>query len=67
LKERIRPDLFERWFLRLHGEFCDNDLVVTAPDRFHAAFVEDNYSAFLLEMARRLVGLNGRLCVRVSV
>ena len=66
LKERLRPDLFERWFVPLHGEFCDNDLVVTAPDCFHAAFIEDNYGAFLMEMARKLVGLNGRLCVRVS-
>ena len=64
-KERLRPDLLERWFLPLHAEVYGDDLLLTAPDRFHASFVEDNYGVFLLEAAQEIVGLTG--CVRVSV
>jgi hypothetical protein len=54
LRSRIRPDLFERWFAPLRGEMDGDDLVLIAHDGYAAAFVRDNYEAWLLDEARTL-------------
>ena len=57
LKTRLRPDLFERWFAPLHPTRLEGDrLEISAPDKFHRDFVDDNYSSFFDEFVPDLLG-----------
>jgi chromosomal replication initiator protein len=57
LKTRLRPDLFERWFAPLHPTKLEGDrLEISAPDKFHRDFVDDNYSSFFDEFVPDLLG-----------
>ncbi|GEJ57694.1 chromosomal replication initiator protein DnaA [Anaeromyxobacter diazotrophicus] len=57
LRSRLRPDLFERWFAPLRPGRLEGDrLEVSAPDKFHRDFVDDNYRSFFEEFVPDLVG-----------
>jgi chromosomal replication initiator protein len=57
LRTRLRPDLFERWFAPLRPSRLDGDkLEVSAPDKFHRDFIDDNYSSFFQEFMPDLFG-----------
>src|SRR3990172_5584228 len=57
LRNRLRPDLFERWFAPLRPVRMDGErLEVAAPDKFHRDFVDDNYRAFFEEFLPELFG-----------
>ena len=57
LRTRLRPDLFERWFAPLRPTRLDGDkLEVSAPDKFHRDFVDDNYGSFFHEFLPDLFG-----------
>jgi chromosomal replication initiator protein len=57
LRTRLRPDLFERWFAPLRATAIDGDrLEVSAPDKFHRDFVDDNYRSFFDEFVPDLFG-----------
>jgi hypothetical protein len=47
LRSTVRPELYERWFAPLKATQVGDELLLQAPNRFHQAFVEDNYRAFL--------------------
>jgi hypothetical protein len=57
VKQRVRVDLWERFFQPLTGRLDGNDLVLTAPDAWHAQFTADTYRDFLAECAGRPVRL----------
>lgn len=57
LRSRLRPDLFERWFAPLRPGRLDGDrLEVSAPDKFHRDFVDDNYRSFFEEFVPDVLG-----------
>ena len=57
LRTRLRADLFERWFAPLRATGLDGDrLEVSAPDKFHRDFVDDNYRGFFDEFVPELLG-----------
>ncbi|MFL5361045.1 MAG: chromosomal replication initiator protein DnaA [Myxococcales bacterium] len=57
LRNRLKPDLFERWFAPLRAVRLEGDrLEVSAPDRFHRDWVDDHYSSFFDEFVPGLVG-----------
>jgi chromosomal replication initiator protein len=57
LRSRLRPDLFERWFAPLRPGRLDGDrLEVSAPDKFHRDFVDDNYRSFFEEFVPDVIG-----------
>ncbi len=57
LRARLRADLFERWFAPLRPTKLDGAcLEVSAPDKFHRDFVDDNYRSLLDELATDLFG-----------
>jgi len=57
LRTRLRADLFERWFAPLRPTHLEGDrLEVSAPDKFHRDFVDDNYSSFFHEFVPDLFG-----------
>jgi len=57
LRTRLRADLFERWFAPLRPMNLQGDrLEVSAPDKFHRDFVDDNYSSFFHEFVPDLFG-----------
>ncbi len=57
LRSRLNPDLYGRWFspLRLHARAGDR-VEVSAPDRFHRDFIDDNYRTWFEEFLPNLVG-----------
>jgi chromosomal replication initiation ATPase DnaA len=61
----IRPELYERWFAPLKASRNGDELLLLAPNRFHQAFVEDNYRGFL-EQRLAAVGHAAALRVRVE-
>jgi chromosomal replication initiator protein len=57
LRSRLRPDLFDRWFAPLRPGKIDGDrLEVSAPDKFHRDFVDDNYRSFFEEFVPDVLG-----------
>ncbi|HYS81737.1 MAG TPA: chromosomal replication initiator protein DnaA [Anaeromyxobacteraceae bacterium] len=57
LRSRLRPDLFERWFAPLRPSRLEGDrLEVSAPDKFHRDFVDDNYRSFFEEFVPDVLG-----------
>lgn len=64
LRAQVRPDLVASWFAPLRGRLEDGELVLEAPDAFHAAFVRDQYRAFVEDVACEVLG--GHLAVRVE-
>ncbi len=57
LKARLRADVFERWFAPLRLSRLEADtLEVSAPDRFHRDFVDDNYGPFFQEFVAGPLG-----------
>lgn len=47
LRRTVRPEIYERWFAPLSATEHGDELLLLAPNRFHQAFVEDNYRSFL--------------------
>jgi hypothetical protein len=47
LRRTVRPELYERWFAPLKASRIGDELLLLAPNRFHQAFVEDNYRGLL--------------------
>jgi hypothetical protein len=70
LQQRLRPDLFERWFSSLTATVEGKDLVLHANDDFHRAFLEENYRSFLAELlevtSREQEGSNPALGLRIT-
>src|SRR5512146_1643587 len=57
LRTRVRADLFERWFAPLRPTRLEGDrLEISAPDKFHRDFVDDNYRTFFDEFVPDLIG-----------
>ena len=57
LRTRLRPDLYDRWFAPLRPVRLEGDkLEVSAPDKFHRDFIDDNYSSFFHEFVPDLFG-----------
>jgi chromosomal replication initiator protein len=57
LRSRLRPDLYERWFLPLRATAIDDGrLHVAAPDKFHRDFVDDNYRPWFEEFLPTVTG-----------
>ncbi|HVI74670.1 MAG TPA: chromosomal replication initiator protein DnaA [Anaeromyxobacteraceae bacterium] len=57
LRSRLRGDLFERWFAPLRpGRLNGDRLEVSAPDKFHRDFVDDNYRSFFEEFVPDVLG-----------
>jgi chromosomal replication initiator protein len=57
LRARLRADLFERWFAPLRPTKLDGAyLEVSAPDKFHRDFVDDNYRSLLDDLVTDLFG-----------
>src|SRR5512135_1285679 len=57
LRGRLRPDLYQRWFAPLRPVTEDGGrLQISAPDRFHRDFVDDNYRAWFEEFVPTVLG-----------
>jgi chromosomal replication initiator protein len=57
LRGRLRPDLYQRWFAPLRAVVEEGGrLQVSAPDRFHRDFVDDNYRAWFEEFVPSVLG-----------
>jgi len=57
LRGRLRADLYQRWFAPLHGVAVEGDrLLISAPDRFHRDFVDDNYRSWFEEFVPAVLG-----------
>ncbi len=57
LRSRLRPDLYRRWFAPLRAVLVEaGRLQVSAPDRFHRDFVDDNYRAWFEEFVPSVLG-----------
>jgi len=62
LRGRLRADLYQRWFAPLHGVAVEGDrLLISAPDRFHRDFVDDNYRAWFEEFVPAVLGASLRV------
>ncbi len=57
LRGRLRPDLYQRWFAPLRPVVVEaGRLQVSAPDRFHRDFVDDNYRGWFEEFVPSVLG-----------
>jgi chromosomal replication initiator protein len=57
LRGRLRPDLYQRWFAPLRPVVVEaGRLQVSAPDRFHRDFIDDNYRAWFEEFVPSVLG-----------
>ncbi len=57
LRGRLRPDLYQRWFAPLRPVAVEaGRLHVSAPDRFHRDFVDDNYRTWFEEFVPSVLG-----------
>ncbi|OFX23677.1 MAG: chromosomal replication initiation protein DnaA [Anaeromyxobacter sp. RBG_16_69_14] len=57
LRTRLRPDLYDRWFAPLRPTKLEGDrLEISAPDKFHRDFIDDNYTSFFDEFVPGLFG-----------
>jgi chromosomal replication initiator protein len=57
LRSRLRADLYDRWFAPLRpGKLEGDRLEVSAPDKFHRDFVDDNYRSFFEEFVPEVLG-----------
>ena len=57
LRGRLRPDLYQRWFAPLRPVAEEGGrLQVSAPDRFHRDFVDDNYRSWFDEFVPSVLG-----------
>ncbi len=57
LRGRLRPDLYRRWFAPLRPVAVEaGRLHVSAPDRFHRDFVDDNYRTWFEEFVPSVLG-----------
>jgi chromosomal replication initiator protein len=57
LRARLRPDLYDRWFLPLRPVTLEGGrLQIAAPDKFHRDFVEDNYREWFEEFVPGIAG-----------
>jgi chromosomal replication initiator protein len=62
LRGRLRADLYQRWFAPLQGVAVEGDrLLISAPDRFHRDFVDDNYRAWFEEFVPSVLGASLRV------
>jgi chromosomal replication initiator protein len=67
LRSRLNPDLYGRWFQTLRPVSLEGDrLRVSAPDKFHRDFVEDNYRAWFEEFLPALAGRTLRIAFSVD-
>jgi chromosomal replication initiator protein len=67
LRNRLRKDLFDRWFAPLRPIAIDDGrLQIGAPDKFHRDFVEDNYRAWFEEFIPELLGQRLRITFAVD-
>jgi chromosomal replication initiator protein len=57
LRARLRPDLYQRWFAPLRPAGLEGDrLQISAPDKFHRDFIDDNYKAWFEEFLPGVLG-----------
>ncbi|MGB8932393.1 MAG: DnaA N-terminal domain-containing protein [Anaeromyxobacteraceae bacterium] len=63
LRRSIRAEVYDRWFAPLTATQTGDELVLEAPNRFHQAFVEDNFRGFL---EQRLAG-SAQAALRVRI
>src|SRR5688572_9765104 len=57
LRRKLREEIYTRWFSPLRAATLEGDrLDVSAPDKFHCDFVEDNYGAWFHEFVGDVVG-----------
>ncbi len=57
LRGRLRTDLYDRWFAPLRVVKLEGDrLEISAPDKFHRDFVDDNYRSFFDEFIPGVLG-----------
>ncbi|HEU4384900.1 MAG TPA: chromosomal replication initiator protein DnaA [Anaeromyxobacteraceae bacterium] len=57
LRGRLRADLYQRWFAPLRAVTEEGGrLQVSAPDRFHRDFVDDNYRSWFDEFVPSVLG-----------
>jgi chromosomal replication initiator protein len=62
LRNRLRDDLYRRWFAPLRPLAVEGDrLEIAAPDRFHRDFVDDNYRAWFDEFVPGVLGVPLRI------
>lgn len=62
LRGRLREDLYQRWFAPLHGVTVEGDrLLISAPDKFHRDFVDDNYRSWFEEFVPGVLGASLRV------
>jgi hypothetical protein len=55
IRGQVLPRIYDRWWADLDGLRVGDALEVYAPDAFHRDFVEDNYGAWLQELADELL------------
>lgn len=63
LRRSIRAEVYDRWFAPLTATQTGDELVLQAPNRFHQAFVEDNFRGVL---EQRLAG-SAQAALRVRI
>jgi chromosomal replication initiator protein len=62
LRGRLREDLYHRWFAPLRGVAVEGDrLLISAPDKFHRDFVDDNYRTWFEEFVPTVLGASLRV------
>ncbi len=62
LRGRLRDDLYQRWFAPLRPAALEGDrLSISAPDKFHRDFVDDNYRAWFDEFVPGVLGTSLRI------
>ncbi len=67
LRARLREDLYQRWFAPLRPLALEGDrLQISAPDKFHRDFIDDNYRAWFEEFVPHVLGTPLRIVFLVE-
>jgi chromosomal replication initiator protein len=62
LRNRLNPDLYQRWFARLGvASLSEGRLEIAAPDKFQRDFVDDHYRGFFEEFVPGVLGRKVRI------
>jgi len=62
IKSKINNQAFKTWFTPITPiQFSDNELTIEVPSQFFYEWIEENYSSYLKDALKEILGTEGRL------
>jgi chromosomal replication initiator protein len=68
IREKINPLAFKTWFIPIKPvSFTGNELTIEVPSQFFYEWIEENYSSFLKQALKNVIGPEARLMYSIVV